>query len=229
MKKILAIIPARGGSKGIPKKNIKVINGRPLIFWSIKSAIDAGFFDVVVSTDSEEIADIAIKSGATVHELRAKELSEDETPTEPVLLDTYTKYYLNSSIDAIALLQPTSPIRDLVSINGAVQKFRNSNADSLLSVVRTHSYFWKNISSPNSLHSFEFRKRRQDLLEEDILYRENGSIYITKVNVLMSYKNRLGGKISMYEMSEYESYEIDSMEDFIIVESLMRYTEYGNK
>jgi CMP-N,N'-diacetyllegionaminic acid synthase len=228
MKKILAIIPARGGSKGIPKKNIKIINGKPLIFWSIKTALDAGFYDVVVSTDSEEIADIAINFGATVHELRSNELSQDETPTEPVLLDVFNKYYLKSHIDAIALLQPTSPIRDLESVRGSIAKFRNLNSDSLLSVVKTHSFFWKNINSPNSLHSFEVRKRRQDLLEEDILYRENGSIYITKIDVLMNCKNRLGGKISMYEMSEYESYEIDTMEDFIIVESLMRHKEYGN-
>jgi len=219
---VVAIIPARGGSKGVPGKNIRVINGRPLIAWSIAQALASeGIHRVIVSTDSEEIAQVAREAGAEVPGLRPVSLASDEAPTEPVLIHVLERWCRCDPDDAVVLLQPTSPLRLEKSIDRAIEAFLAHDADSLVSVCEAHSFFWRNPLNPVASYDYTRRPRRQDIAPDDRWYRENGSIYITKVGLLMANGNRLSGRVMLYQMSECESHEIDSDVDFSIVEQLM--------
>ncbi|NOR69676.1 MAG: acylneuraminate cytidylyltransferase family protein [Methylomarinum sp.] len=222
-----AIIPARGGSKGIPGKNIKEINGKPLISWSIQQALSCKKIkDVYVSTDALDIQNIALKYGAKSPFLRPKELSDDKSSTESAILhfiDWCEKE--NIKLENIILIQATSPFRYPSSLLTAIQLFESNNADSLVTVTKTHKFIWKNPSNPCASYDLYQRPRRQDIRPEDAIYFENGSFYITKLDVYKNYKNRLGGKIVMHEMSHEESFEIDDLVDFQVTELMMN--EYG--
>lgn len=227
--KYLTIIPARGGSKGIPHKNIKMINGKPLICWSIERSLACSLIDrTVVSTDSAEIAAVGEKSGAEIPFMRPSYLAEDETPTEPVLLHVLDRLYKKERYrpDAVILLQPTSPVRKKNRLYEAIKLFENQGADSLVSVCENHHFFWKNHQAPLPLYNYKARPRRQEIKEEERWYQENGSIYITKLSTLTSGQNRLGGKMAMFVMDEDESYEIDSAIDFKMVEFLLKEHEH---
>jgi N-acylneuraminate cytidylyltransferase len=220
----LAIIPARGGSKGLPNKNILQLAGKPLIAWSIEHAlaVDATI-DVLVSTDSPEISRVADEFGAPPTFMRPAVLAQDTTPTEPVLLhalDWYVEHH--ESPDAVILLQPTSPIRKAGSLEAAIRQFEAEAADSLVSVSQNHHFFWKTPARPVALYDYKNRPRRQDITEDQVLYQENGSIYITRTTTLRECYNRLGGRISMFIMSPEEGVEIDSGIDFEIAATLMR-------
>jgi N-acylneuraminate cytidylyltransferase len=219
----IAIIPARSGSKGVPNKNLKELNGKPLIVWSIEQALSSQVIDrVIVSTDSRKIAEVAIAAGAEVPALRPAEIAQDLTPTEAVLIHAVQNWSSNKIPDAVILLQPTSPIRLPKSIRNAVIKFEHERADSLLAVSRSHAFFWKNNENPIALYDFHDRPRRQDIKKIDELFRETGSIYITKTNLLLEYQNRLGGRISLFETDDIESLDIDTELDFIIAEAIMK-------
>lgn len=216
--KILGIIPARGGSKGIPKKNIKLLNGKPLITYTIEAALSSKLDRVIVSTDCEEIASISKEYGAKVM-MRPSHLAEDNTPTLPALQDIVEK--LNEKYDAIMTLQSTSPLRTIEDINNSIKLFKSDkDADSLVSVVEVpHSFI------PEKLMSYDGKyltgsieaKRRQDV---STMYARNGAaIYITKTEKLSEYI--FGGKILPYFMSKVNSFDIDDMEDWEIVERLV--------
>lgn len=144
--KILGIIPARGGSKGIPRKNIKLLNGKPLIAYTIEAALASNLDRVIVSTDCKEIAGISKEYGAEVM-MRPSHLAEDKTPTLPVLQDVILK--LNEKFDAVMTLQPTSPLRTVEDINKSIEIFSSDkDADSLVSVLEVpHNYMSEKLMS----------------------------------------------------------------------------------
>lgn len=216
--KIVGIIPARGGSKGIPKKNIKLLNGKPLIVYTIEAALDSNLDRVVVSTDCEEIASISKEYGVEVI-MRPANLAEDKTPTLPVLQDVLAK--LDEKFDAVMTLQPTSPLRIIEDINKSIEIFSSDKeADSLVSVVEVpHNYM------PEKLMSFDGKylsgnsesKRRQEVSK---MYARNGAaIYITKSEKISEYI--FGGRILPYFMSKLNSFDIDDIEDWGIVEKIL--------
>lgn len=224
MAKYLCIIPARGGSKGVPRKNLRNFGGRPLITWSILHARAAAHLDrIVVTTDSEEIGDVARRAGAEVPFLRPVVLASDTATTESAMLHAVEALAERGyEPDAVVLLQATSPLRRAGRIDMAIQQFEDEGLDSLISVVPTHHFYWRQTNTPKALYDYEYRPRRQDIQESDRLWQENGSIYITRTDLLRQEKNRLCGRIGMMEMHEDEGLEIDSLLDFAQAETVLR-------
>lgn len=219
---ILAIIPARGGSKGIPRKNVRLLCGKPLIAYTIEAALSSKLVDrVVVSTEDEEIGKISREYGAEIIK-RPEELATDDTPTEPVLEHAikHLEQIENYKADIVVLLQPTSPLRNTRHIDEALETFLINKYDSLLSVCSSHAFLWKVArKGPYPLnYDFRSRPRRQD---RELEYRENGAIYITKYDILINEHNRLGGKVGLYVMPEENSLEIDTEFDFWLCEQAM--------
>ena len=223
----IAIIPARGGSKGIPKKNTKIIAKKPLIQWSIEHALKSECISrVIVSTDCNEIADIAKKNNAEVPFIRPDPIASDEASTESVINHCLKWLKDNESYipDNIILLQPTSPVRLINSIDNDFKIFKKNKADSLLSASEFTHFLWKNLKDPQPLYDFNNRPRRQDIDLSNVKLKENGSIYISSYENFKNNKNRLGGSVEIYVMNEFESFEIDTELDFLIVESILNWS-----
>lgn len=224
--KNLAIIPARGGSKGIKNKNIKKIAGKPLIAWTIEAALASTKTDrVVVTTDSYQIAEIASHFGAEVPFIRPEHLATDTASTESAIEHTLNWLSLNEDYhpDNIIILQCTSPVRADNCIDNAIDQFTRHGADSLLSACEFRHFLWRPADCPIAEYDYKNRPRRQDLDEACIRFKENGSIYITKAERFRLEKNRISGKITIFIMSEDESFEIDTPLDWIVVEAILKY------
>ena len=220
MNKIIPFIPARGGSKGIPNKNIKKFAGKPLIVHSIEYAFTSKLVDeVVVSTDDYKISKIAEDAGATVIK-RPSMLSTDISTTESAI-----EHYINAAKkkpDIIVLLQATSPLRPKGSLDTALKYFQKSGYDSLLSICPTHRFFWrvKDDSTAYAEYDFINRPRRQDFRRKNMRFMENGSLYIFTRKHFEKTGNRLGGKIGYVEWPEEYSIEIDTVTDIKILEEI---------
>ena len=218
-KTIISIIPARGGSKGIPRKNLRQLCGRPLITYSIMQSLSSVFIDkTIVSTEDPEIAEVSLMYGADVVR-RPSKLATDTASTETVLIHVMEELKKqNIHPDYVVLLQPTSPIRGPKDIDDAIKLLIDQSADSLLSVRENSSFFWSKENIPLN-YDYKKRPRRQEKSWEFI---ENGSIYITKAEGLLKQKNRLNGKIVTYIMPDWASFEIDTEFDFELVEMIAR-------
>lgn len=211
--KAVCIIPARGGSKGIPRKNIRSLGGKPLIAHTIEAALGATSIDeVFVSTEDEEISRVSVQFGAKVID-RPKELAKDTDSSESALI--HALEILESSgveIEFVVFLQCTSPFRTSKDIDSAVYQMRKKNADSLLSVVPSHKFLWRMENGVGSSINYDYqsRPRRQDMQQQ---YVENGSIYIFKPWVLKKLKNRLGGRVELFIMQNDQTLDIDMEQD----------------
>lgn len=219
----VAFIPARGGSKGVPGKNIKLIAGKPLIAWSIEQALQSALVDrVVVSTDCQKIAECARKYGAEVPFMRPAEISGDTATTESAMLHFCD--WLNSEklcFDNFLLIQATSPIRARGRFDEAIRFFEDGAYDSLVVVTPSHRFFWQQPSDPCASYDYMRRPRRQDIPVSERKYMETGSFYLTRMEALRESGNRLCGRVGMYLTPEEESYEIDSLIDFKVCESIL--------
>jgi len=218
---IAAVIPARGGSKGIPHKNARLIAGIPLIAHSILDCQDSKQVrQVFVSTDDEEIAQISQQYGATVIH-RPAEIAGDNASSESALRHALEEIESASfTPDLVVFLQCTSPVRTGEDIDRAVVQLQAVGADSLLSVSPSHRFLWQEKSGEAVSINYDYqqRQRRQDLAPQ---YVENGSMYIFKPWVLRDLNNRLGGKVTLFHMEEKAAWEIDSLLDWKILELLL--------
>ncbi len=216
--KVISIIPARGESKGIPKKNIALLNNKPLIAYTIEDSLDSKFIDrTFVSTEDNEIAEVSSRYGAEVIK-RPEWLAHDHIQTEPVLIHVLDYLEKNESYipDYIVLLQCTSPLRDKDDIDKAIEILIQENADSLFSCTKLEAFFiWgtKGNQYQSINHDYKHRKRRQDIEPQ---YLENGSIYVFKNEIIRKEKNRLGGKIAIFKMEFWKSFQIDNYDDLDI-------------
>ena len=219
----IAVIPARSGSKGLKNKNIKDLCGKPLMAFSIEAAVESGLYDVVhVSTDSEEYAQIARMYGADVPFLREGSLAQDDSTTWDAMRYVIEQYKdLGKEFDTLTVLQPTSPLRDADDIRGAWVFFNDKDANMVSSVVEMeHSPLWSNVLPKDfSMENFEDENvtylPRQNL---PTYYRENGAIYILKVEHLYSKMNLYKNGCYAYIMSKYNSIDIDDETDFLLAE-----------
>jgi len=224
---IISIIPARGGSKRIPKKNIKLLAGRPLIAYTIKASLGSKLIsNTIVSTDDEEIADIAKKNGAEVI-MRPKELAKDDSPTEQAMIHVIELLQKQGyKVDYVVLLQPTSPLRGTDIIDKGINLVLESDIDSVLSVCEIQNYYLTGYFAED-YYKIEYDKRPFSHAMPK-KYRENGAMYITKKDILIKNKNRLGGKIKAIVMNEIDSIDVDNEEDFRLVEKIISNLKNNN-
>ena len=227
--KTIAFIPARGGSKGIPDKNVRAFCGKPLIYWNLKELQDSIEIDqIIVATDSDRIKNIVHAFGLAKVEIyeRLPENAKDHSSTESVMLEFLKRNERINLNDTFILVQATSPLTKKIHFNEGLRVFRNKNIDSVLSVVRFKRFFW-DLKGSSVNYDFRNRPRRQDF-EGELM--ENGAFYINSVENILMNKNRLSGRIGFYEMPEYTSYELDELDDWDILEKLMyRYNIQNDK
>lgn len=226
--KIIAIIPARSGSKGLPDKNIKIVCGRPLIDYTIKAAIDSECFEtIMVSTDSKRYAEIAMECGADVPFMRSNRTSGDAAGSWDVVREILKNYEEKMGIiyDYVALLQPTSPLRSAKDIKAAVRMLDMEHVNSVVSVTETeHPIQWC-FPLPTDCSMSEYAKspynnvRRQELKKH---YQENGAIYLVSANKILSNNyNLYKDKCYAYIMPRERSIDIDSKMDLIVLEAII--------
>jgi len=223
-KTIICLIPARGGSKGIPGKNIIKFCGKPLISWSIKQAAGSQYIkDVFVTSNDRKILQVSRNSGAKIIKRPAR-LATDTSVTEDALLHAvdYLEKTMHKKIDMVVFLQATSPLRMSKDIDNAIGLFLSQGGDSLFSGALLEDFCaWQVRNGEFCSLTFDYRNRgrRQD---KKPYYLENGSIYIFKPDILRKYHNRLGGKIVFYPMPLWKSFEIDNLQDLELCEYYMK-------
>ncbi len=220
---IVAIIPARGNSKGIEEKNIINFCDKPLIYWTIKQALNSKYVksNVFVSSDNKKILDISKNYGA-IPILRPCNLATDKSSSEEALLHAINEIEKKNDIDLVIFLQCTSPLRELDDIDKAIDCFIKNDYDSLFSATNMKDLcLWREINNNFNSINFDYnsRKMRQDITPQ---YSENGSFYIFKPEILKIHNNRFGGKIGIYEMESWKIYEIDDEDDIEICDYFMK-------
>jgi N-acylneuraminate cytidylyltransferase/CMP-N,N'-diacetyllegionaminic acid synthase len=220
-KKVLCVIPARKGSKGLRNKNIKKLNKIPLIAWSILTAKKCKLIDeIIVSTDCPKISKIAMKYGANVPFIRPKKFATDKASSFSVLkhaIDFLKKK--KNYFDYIIMLEPTSPLRNSKDVDFCINKIKKDNIESLVSVSRVvdqHPYFLYSINKRNILRPYLKKQKKLYIRRQDVspLYYLEGSIYISKITTLLNEKTWYHKKTQAFEVEKWKSLEIDDIDDF---------------
>ena len=220
--KILCIIPARGGSKGIKNKNLIKLSKKPLLHYSIDSAKNSKIpMKIVVSSDSQKILSYAKKFNVQTIS-RPKKLSNSKTRIEPVISHTlnFLKKTENYLPDLIVLLQNTSPLRNSNHVKSSIQQFKKGKYDSMLSGYLSHYFIWeeKNKQVFPKNYNPQNRPNRQEMKSQFI---ENGAIYITKYRSFLKSKSRISGKIGLYKMNELCSIDVDTPFDLFLAKKIL--------
>tara|TARA_B100000965_G_C19490132_1_gene712617 strand:- start:58 stop:762 length:705 start_codon:yes stop_codon:yes gene_type:complete len=228
-KKILCIIPARKGSKGLKSKNIKKLNNIPLVAWSILAAKKSKLIkEIIVSTDSIKISKIARKYGANIPFIRPKKFATDKASTFSVIkhaINFYSKNKIN--FDYILLLEPTSPLRNYKDIDFCINKVIKNNIDTMVSVTKVidqHPSFLYSINKKNILKPYIKKPQKLYIRRQDItpLYYLEGSIYISKISTLLRKKTFYHEKTQAFMVEKWRSLEIDDIDDFKLAEFYMK-------
>ena len=227
--RILGIIPARGGSKGVPGKNIKLLNGKPLLAYTAEIARQSALLTtLIVSSDDTTIIEVAKQMGIAVPFVRPLALAQDESPTIDVVKDALEWFGTNGVyFDAVCLLQVTTPFRTVAFLNEAINKFINTECDSLVSVLpvpaeyNPHWTFERDTNGYLKIATGENKiiSRRQDL---PAAFHRDGSIYITKTEVVLKQNSLFGEKISFIESNPEFYVNIDTPEDWEVAERIAR-------
>jgi len=227
-KTVLAVIIARKGSAGLPGKNYKPLMGLPCFLWSVKAAEKSKYIDwIVVSSCCPHVKDSWKKYNKRSFSAfidRPEELNGPSVKNEDVLKHAVTECQdrLNFTADLVITLQPTSPIRSNDLLDKCIEKIEQEESDSLVTVTSNYPFIWNDyggeVVCPNMYYLN--RPMREDIKNSSFLLIDNGNIYITKRDILMKKNNRLGGKVSVYKTDKYQSYQIDTEEDFNVVESI---------
>lgn len=223
--KVLGIVPARGGSKGVQRKNIKLLCGKPLLAYTAESALAAKLLSrVMLSTEDEEIAEVGIKLGLDVPFMRPMELALDTTPTIPVVLHAVeTLMKQGEHYDAVCLLQPTNPLRQPEDIDGCIALLESSGADSVFTVLPVPDtynpkwVYWRDELGRMILSTGDSEPipRRQDLPPA---FHRDGSVYVTRSEVLISQRSLYGKSIVAHEIAPDNSTNIDTQKDWLEAE-----------
>lgn len=216
---ILAVIPARGGSKGIPKKNIRLMYGKPLISYSINNAKNSHYItDVFVTTDSDEIAEVAEEYGAEVIK-RDESLSSDLVTLDPVIYHAKNcaEKIKNKKYDVVVTLQPTSPLLKVATLDNAIEYFIKGNFDTVISVINKPHLSWGKKEN-KIVPLYKERKNRQELPPQ---YFETGAFLIAKSDAVKN-NTRIGENVSVFEVPEEESIDIDDKNDWLLTENIMK-------
>lgn len=226
---VLGIIPARGGSKGVPRKNIVPVGGRPLLAYTAEAALGAKRLSrVILSTEDEEIAEVGRRCGLDVPFLRPAELALDSTPTLPVLVHAVSELErAGFSCDAVCLLQPTNPLRDADTIDRCIELFEQSKADcavTVLPIPAEHNPYWAFLPSPDGTLRLAMGgtvpiPRRQDLPPA---YFREGSVYVTARRALMEEKSLYGHRVVGVPLAPEDCVNIDDAADLARAEELLR-------
>jgi N-acylneuraminate cytidylyltransferase/CMP-N,N'-diacetyllegionaminic acid synthase len=225
---VLAIIPARGGSKGLPGKNIRPLNGKPLIAYTIEAALGAKEISrVLVSTDCNEIATVSRQFGAEIPFMRPPELAQDDSLAIDNYIYTVDRLSREGSfkIEDIVVLLPTAPLRNSLDIDNAVQLFRGKNADSVISFYQApHPVQWhRYLDEVGVLRSFfEDGQRLANRQDEKVAFLPNGAIYVFKYHVLKNLRVYYTDKTYPYIMPANRSADVDTIDDFNLAEFWMR-------
>jgi len=220
----VVIIPARGGSKGIPHKNIVDLCGKPLIAWSILQARAARSVDSVwVTSDSAEILEVAVSHGANPIR-RPAEISGDDASSESAWLHALDTIEIGGTrVDLAIGMQATSPVRESSDLDKALAQFERERLDSLLTCCEVEDFFiWRYGSDGQPIgvnHDYKNRARRQNIEKR---YLENGSFYVFKPDMLRAQGNRLAGKIGIYVMEKHKMFQIDNPQDIDLCQVIMR-------
>lgn len=215
---VLAVIPARGGSKGIPRKNMRLMNGVPLIEHAIRHALDCTKIDfVTVTSDSQEILSFVKQFSDVIALDRNSELAQDAVTLDPVIFDAVIRaeQKIGTKVDTVVTLQPTSPLLSVSTLTSALQKFENSNADSLISVVNDPHLSWSKDSDGYFVPNYEERLNRQQLPPQ---YLETGAFFISRRDIVLP-TGRLGSNIDIYEVPVREAIDIDTWQDWVLCET----------